>query len=116
MADRLRRSRLLLAFAAVYILWGSTYLAVALAVQSMPPFLLMGIRSVAAGAILLSVAQLRNPRRPSARAWAAAAASGILLFVGCHGALAYAQERVPSGLAAVVLATVPFWIVLINFV
>jgi drug/metabolite transporter (DMT)-like permease len=107
---------LLAAFAAVYILWGSTYLAIALAVRSIPPFLMIGLRSVAAGAILLGLAQVRNPGLPRARVWASAAASGILLFGGCHGTLAYAEEYVPSGLAAVMLATIPFWIVLIKFV
>jgi drug/metabolite transporter (DMT)-like permease len=116
MTERIDRGRLLAAFAAVYILWGSTYLAVALAVQSIPPFLLIGVRSLAAGAILLGLAQIRNPGLPPARAWASAAASGILLFGGCHGTLAYVQEYLPSGLAAVMLATIPFWIVLIKFV
>jgi drug/metabolite transporter (DMT)-like permease len=115
MSEPIGRGRRPAAFAIVYIVWGSTYLAVALAVQSIPPFLLIGIRSLAAGAILFAVAQVQNPRWPSARAWALAAASGILLFGGCHGALAYAQETVPSGLAAVMLATIPFWIVLIKF-
>jgi len=108
------RGRLLAAFAVLYVVWGSTYLAVALAVQSIPPFLLIGIRSLAAGAILFALAQARNPAMPSPRAWALAGTSGLLLFGGCHGALAYAQETVPSGLAAVMLATIPFWIVLIK--
>jgi drug/metabolite transporter (DMT)-like permease len=110
------RASILGAFAAVYILWGSTYLAIALAVQSIPPFLMIGVRSIAAGAILFGLAQFRSPGLPPARAWASAAASGILLFGGCHGTLAYAEKYVPSGLAAVMLATIPFWIVLIRFV
>jgi drug/metabolite transporter (DMT)-like permease len=116
MTERIGRDQLLAAFAAVYILWGSTYLAVALTVQSIPPFLLIGVRSFAAGAVLLGLSQVRNPGLPPARAWAPAAASGILLFGGCHGTLAYVQGYVPSGLAAVMLATIPFWIVLIKFV
>ena len=110
-----RRGPVLAAFAAVYVLWGSTYLAIALAVQSIPPFLMIGVRSIAAGAILFAFAQLRRPGFPPARAWASAAASGVLLFGGCHGALAYAEKYVPSGLAAVMLATIPFWMVLIKF-
>jgi drug/metabolite transporter (DMT)-like permease len=74
----------------------------------------MGARSIAAGAILLAIEQVRRPGFPSRRAWASASVSGLLLFVGCHGTLAYAQQYVPSGLAAVMLATVPFWIVLLN--
>lgn len=108
------RSRLIAAFAAVYLIWGSTFLALALGLQSIPPLLLMSARSIGAGAILLAIEQARRPGLPPGRAWASAAVSGLLLFVGCHGALAYAQQYVPSGLAAVMLATVPFWIVLLN--
>jgi drug/metabolite transporter (DMT)-like permease len=115
MTERIRRGRLFWTFAAVYILWGSTYLAIALGVQSIPPFLLIGARSLAAGTILLGLAQLQHRGAPSARAWASSAASGILLFGCCHGALAFAEKFTPSGLAAVMLATVPFWIVLLKF-
>jgi drug/metabolite transporter (DMT)-like permease len=114
----LARIRLFAAFAAIYLIWGSTFLAVALGLQSIPPLLLMGARSIAAGAILLAIEQVRRPTSPpglsSGRAWASAAVSGLLLFVGGHGALAYAQQYVPSGLAAVMLATIPFWLVLLN--
>ena len=110
------RAQTLGAFAIVYILWGLMYLAIAVAVQSIPPFLLIGVRSLTAGAILLGFAEFRNPGMPPARAWASAAASGILLFGGCHGTLAYAEKYVSSGLAAVMLGTIPFWIVLIKFV
>jgi drug/metabolite transporter (DMT)-like permease len=109
------RALTLAAFAAVYILWESTYLAIAVGVQSIPPFLLIAVRSLAAGAILFGFAQFRGPGMPPLRAWSLAAASGLLLFGGCHGSLAYAEKYVSSGLAAVMLATIPFWIVLIKF-
>ena len=114
--NRSNRPRVLVvgAFSAIYVLWGSTYLAIAIAVQTIPPFLLIGIRSLGAGAILLGVAQLQKPGMPPVRAWALAAASGILLFGGCHGTLAYDEKSVSSGLAAVMLATIPFWIVRIK--
>jgi drug/metabolite transporter (DMT)-like permease len=73
-----------------------------------------GPGSPAAGVILLGFAQLQRRGLPPARSWALAAASGVLLFGGCHGTLAYAENYVSSGLAAVMLATIPFWIVLIK--
>ncbi len=110
-----RRVRFVAAFAAIYILWGSTYLAIALGLRSVPPLLLMGGRSVLAALVLLGFSQLRNPGCPPAREWLLAAIGGLLLFAGCHGTLAYAEQYVPSGLAAVVLATIPFWIATLNF-
>lgn len=106
---------LLAAFAAIYVVWGSTYLAVAVTVKSIPPFALMGIRSILAGTVLLAVALLRR-EKPSWYDWRLAAASGLLLFVGCHGLMAVAQTRVASGVAAIMLATVPFWIVLCKLI
>ena len=115
--DRLlERGGFVAAFAAIYGIWGSTYLAVALGLKSLPPFLLMGARTFVAGVILFSFEQLRRPGLAPTSTCALAVLSGVLLFVGCHGAMAYAQQHVPTGLAAVMLATVPFWIVLINLV
>jgi drug/metabolite transporter (DMT)-like permease len=102
------------AFAALYILWGSTYLAVAEALRTIPPFLLMGTRSVAGGVILLLCARLAGGRMGTVKSWIHATIYGALFFVGCHGVLACAQQRTPSGLAAVVLATIPFWITLLK--
>jgi drug/metabolite transporter (DMT)-like permease len=85
------RIQIIGAFAAVYLIWGSTFLAVALGLQSIPPLLLMAARSIAAGIILLAIEQVRRPGFAPGRAWASAAASGLVLFVGCHGTLAYAQ-------------------------
>ncbi len=115
MVGRIARGPVIVAFATIYAIWGSTYLALALALQSLPPFLLVGARSVAAGLILLGIERSRSGALPPAGAWMPAALGGLLLFVGCHGSLAYAQQYVPSGLAAVMIATVPFWFVLLNF-
>jgi len=100
------------AFAAIYLFWGATYLAVAVALRSIPPLMLMATRSIAGGLILLACVKLAHRPTGSPRTWAFAAACGVLFFVGCHGVLAHAQQRVPSGLAAVLLATIPFWIVI----
>jgi drug/metabolite transporter (DMT)-like permease len=102
------------AFSAIYLLWGGTYLAIALGLQSIPPFLLVGSRSILGGALLFALSSLRGSATHPWRDWWHAAISGMLLFVGCHGALAYAQRFIPSGLSAIILATIPFWIVLTN--
>jgi|tagenome__1003787_1003787.scaffolds.fasta_scaffold20949547_2 drug/metabolite transporter (DMT)-like permease len=104
------------AFAALYVIWGSTYLAVAEALRTMPPFLLMGTRSIAGGVILLACARLAGGRMATLKSWIHATIYGALFFVGCHGVLAYAQQRAPSGLSAVLLATIPFWIALLKAV
>lgn len=102
----------LAAFAAIYLIWGSTYLAVAVAVKTIPPFALVAARSLLAGGLLLGVALLRQEKISLLRDGPVAAASGLLLFLGCHGLLSYAQTRIASGVAAIILATIPFWIVL----
>ena len=107
--------RILAAFAATYIFWGGTFLAVAVALPSIPPFLLMGSRSLAGGVILFAYAKYRGARTP-APLWLIAGGCGLLLFVGCHGVMAFAQQRVPSGVTAIILATIPFWIAIIGFV
>jgi drug/metabolite transporter (DMT)-like permease len=107
--------RVLAAFAATYVVWGSTYLAVSVALTSIPPFLLMGSRSLAGGFILLAYAQRAGAHMP-ARIWVTAGTCGLLLFVGCHGVMAFAQQRVPSGVTAIILATIPFWIAIAGFV
>ena len=109
-----RRFLIIGSFAAIYLLWGSTYFAIALGLQSMPPFMLMGIRSLCGGLILIGLGG-RDAIHASGRTWLNAGLCGLLFFVGCHGILAFAQQRVPSGIAAIVLATIPFWIVLIDF-
>ena len=101
------------AFAVIYLVWGTTYLAIALALPAIPPFLLMGSRSMFGGGLLFAAAWLGS-RTVDAATSMRAAICGTLWFVGCHGTLAYAQQRVPSGLAAVLLATTPFWIALIG--
>ncbi|WP_258589578.1 EamA family transporter [Mesorhizobium sp. AR02] len=102
---------ILFGFAAVYLIWGSTYLALALALQTIPPFALMGARSIVGGLLLLAYSSMSGGDRGSAKSWLRASVCGVLFFVGCHGVLAYAEQRVPSGLAALLLATMPFWII-----
>jgi drug/metabolite transporter (DMT)-like permease len=116
MHQRTDRLKIAGAFAAIYLLWGGTYLAIALGLRSIPAFLLIASRSLLGGVVLLLIAYFRAPGLRSPIDWGRAAVGGTFLFIGCHGALAYAERQVPSGLAAVLLATIPFWIVLVNSV
>src|SRR5688572_9351860 len=109
------RLKLLGAFFLIYFVWGSNFLAIRYALESIPPFLLMGVRSLLAGLCLYAWARLRGAERPARRHWRAAAAVGVLLFLGCHGLLAWAQRSVPSGVAALGLATIAIWMTLLDW-
>jgi drug/metabolite transporter (DMT)-like permease len=109
------RARLLVAFAAVYTVWGSTYLAIRFAVETLPPLLMAGARFVIAGAILLLWARLREPSGPTRRDWTTGLVSGALLLLGGNGAVVWAEQRVPSGIAALLVAVVPLWMVLLDW-
>ena len=109
------RGRLLAAFAAVYLIWGSTYLAIRYAVATLPPLLMAGARFLIAGSILLLWARLREHSRPTRRDWITGLVSGALLLLGGNGAVAWAEQRVPSGIAALLVAVVPLWMVLLDW-
>lgn len=81
----------------------------------MPPLLMMAVRSLIAGALLFLWARLREGERPAPGQWPAAAAVGTVLFLGCHGLLAWAEQTVPSGVAALPLATIPVWMTLLDW-
>jgi drug/metabolite transporter (DMT)-like permease len=103
--------RLLLSLAAVYVIWGSTYLAMRIAViEGMPPLLMASVRFVAAGLVMLMIAKRRGTAIPAPRAWLRVLPIGALLFLGGNGLVAVAQITVPSGGAAVVCATMPLWV------
>ncbi len=109
------RLKLAAAFAAVYIIWGSNFLAIRYATEAMPPFLMMAVRSMLAGSLLVAWARVREGVRPSRAHWGPAAAVGTLLFLGCHGLLAWAEQTVPSGLASLPMATTPVWLALLDW-
>lgn len=109
------RAQLVLAFAAIYVLWGATYLAIRYAVEAIPPFLMIGTRSVVAGVLLAAILPGGDLRRCSRRHWCSAAVSGALLFLGCHGLLSRAEQSADSGVAALVLATIPAWMAIFWF-
>ena len=104
---------LVAAFAAVYLIWGSTYLGIRYAVETIPPLLMMGIRHLTAGTLLYAWTRSRGTPAPRLREWFYPALIGTLLFLGGHGSLAWAEQHVPSGIAALLVATLPMWIVVL---
>ncbi|HWJ43972.1 MAG TPA: EamA family transporter, partial [Gaiellaceae bacterium] len=110
------RARLIAAFAAVYVIWGSTYLAIRFAVETLPPLLMAGARFILAGSILMLWARLRERGAwPSAQDWLTGLVSGALLLFGGNGTVVWAELRVPSGIAALLVAVVPLWMVLLDW-
>ena len=107
--------RIVLAFAAIYVIWGSTYLAIRFAVETLPPFLMLATRFGVAGLLLYGWLRLRGMSRPPAVEWAGSAAVGGLLLVGGTGAVAWAEQWIPSGLAALIVTIVPVWMVLLDW-
>lgn len=107
--------RLVTSFAAVYILWGSTYLAIRFAVATIPPFLMAGARHLIAGAILYPLARTRTGERPTRANWSAATLVGVLLLFGGNGGVCWAEQIVPSGVTALLVATVSLWMVAIDW-
>jgi drug/metabolite transporter (DMT)-like permease len=105
------RWKIAIAFFAVYVCWGMTYLAMRVAVVDIPPHLLSGSRFVVAGLMLYAWTRLRGEAPPTARQWRWAVLIGGLLLLGGNASVAWAEERVPSGLAAVLIAVAPIWMV-----
>ncbi|MBA2458011.1 MAG: EamA family transporter [Gemmatimonadales bacterium] len=103
------------AFAAIYILWGATFLALRYAVAEVPPLLTIGIRCAGGAAVLFAWLSWRGQLTVApATQWRIALAAGVLLFVGGHGLLAWAAQRVPSGEAALLMTAIPLWLVLLD--
>jgi len=104
-----------LALGALYLIWGAIYLAVRVAVHFWPPFLLMGARFFLAGGLILLWARLRGTPWPTERReWLSAGTVGLLMVTGANGGVAWGVERVDSGLAAVLIATVPLWLIVLE--
>ncbi|MEM7483146.1 MAG: EamA family transporter [Acidobacteriota bacterium] len=104
----------LTAFALIYIIWGSTYLAIRFAVETIPPFTMAGVRFLFAGAILYAWSAWRGAGRPTRTHWRSAAVIGTLLLVTGNGLVSWAEQYVASGVAALIVATVPMWMVLLE--
>lgn len=104
--------RVVAALAVVYVVWGSTYLAIAVAIETLPPFLMAALRFGLAGVALALWTARRGDwagQRPDRRQWAAATVTGGLMLVGGNGAVTWAEQHIDSGVAALLVATVPLW-------
>ncbi|TWT44654.1 putative inner membrane transporter YedA [Phycisphaerae bacterium RAS1] len=117
------RWKIIVAFAALYVIWGSTYLAIRVAIESLPPFLMAGTRFVLAGGLMALWACWRGAPPPTARQWRSAVIIGALLLVGGNGGVVWActppagasAPRVPSGLTALLVASTPVWMALFDW-
>ncbi len=106
--------KILLAFATIYFVWGSTFLAIRVGVREVPPFLLAAMRFTIAGVVLYVWMRLKGIPGPTRREWVSATLLGAIIFLVDYGALFWAEQRVPSGIAAVVLATIPVFIAILD--
>ena len=106
--------KIVLAFAAIYLIWGSTYLAIRFAIETLPPFSMAAVRFIVAGGILYAIARPRTDR-PTGLNWLSTGIVGTLLLVGGNGAVVWAEQWVPSGLTALILATIGLWMVLFDW-
>jgi drug/metabolite transporter (DMT)-like permease len=113
-AGRPARWKILLAFFIIYFVWGSTYLGIRVGVREVPPFLLAAVRFTLAGAVLYGWMRLKGAASPTAKEWRAAFLLGTLMFLIDYGSLFWAEQRVPSGLAAVILASIPLFITVLE--
>ena len=114
-AAKRQRTRVLLAFAAVYVIWGSTYLFIKYAIESIPPFMLGATRFVVAGALLYAIALWRGGRHAGPRDFRLAMLTGVLMLGMGNGAVVWSEQTVPSGVVALIVSAVPIMIVLIDW-
>ncbi|HYC33918.1 MAG TPA: EamA family transporter [Gemmatimonadales bacterium] len=109
------RAKVAAAFAAIYLLWGATFLAIRYAVAEVPPMLTIAVRCLGGAALLYLWLLLRGERPSTApRQWRTALVAGVFLFLGCHSLLAWAEQRVSSGEAALLMTSIPLWLVLLS--
>jgi drug/metabolite transporter (DMT)-like permease len=99
----------------IYVVWGSTYLAIRFGVETMPPFLMAGTRFLVAGGILYGWLRLRGAARPAAADWKSALVLGALLLLSGNGLVTWAEQWLPSGIAALIITTTPLWMMLFEW-
>jgi drug/metabolite transporter (DMT)-like permease len=110
------RLRVVAAFAAIYVIWGSTYLAIRIAVETFSPFLLGAMRFLIAGGGPYLILKLLGTAEPTPRQWIHGAAAGGIMLVGGNGLVNWAEQRVPSNLAAPVIASAPVWFMFFDWI
>ena len=110
------RAQIIAAFASIYVIWGSTYLAIRYAVETIPPFVMGGVRFLISGTILYLWSRYRGAPRPTRIHWRNATVAGGFLLLGGNGAVIWAEQFVPSGLTALLVSILPFWLVIIEWV
>ncbi|WKZ47903.1 MAG: EamA family transporter [Anaerolineales bacterium] len=108
------KTKIWIALLALYIVWGSTYLAIRFAVETIPPFLHAGMRFLISGLILIAWRRAAGDEMPTRVQWKSVAIIGTLLLLGGNGLVSFAEQRIPSGVAALIVGTVPLWLVLIE--
>ena len=106
------KTKIWTALIALYIVWGSTYLAIRFAVETIPPFMMAGLRFLIAGAILFTWRRAAGDPMPTKQQWISTAIVGGALLLGGNGLVSWAEQRVPSGIAALMVSTIPLWLVL----
>ena len=116
MSGKPQHLQIILAFATLYLVWGSTFLAIRVGVQAVPPLLFAALRFFTAGAILFAYTRSRREPLPTSRQWVSIAVLSALIFLLNYGLLFWAEQRVPSGIAAVMLATIPAFTALAEIV
>lgn len=109
------RLKLVAAFAALYLIWGSTYLGIRVAIETIPPFLMAGGRFLVAGVLLYAWCRWKGMPSPSWQAWRVPAVTGAFLLLGGNGGVVWAEQFVPSSLAALLVAITPLWLVLLDW-
>ncbi|HEY8851811.1 MAG TPA: EamA family transporter [Gemmatimonadaceae bacterium] len=112
---RASRAQIIAAFASIYTIWGSTYLAIRYAVETTPPFIMGGVRFLVSGALLYIWARYRGAPTPTRLHWRNAIIAGGFLLLGGNGAVVWAEQFVPSGLTALLVSILPFWLVIIEW-
>ena len=110
------RVKIAFAFCAIYLIWGSTFLATRYAVKTIPPFFVSGSRFFLAGVVLFLFARTREREPITARMWGSAAALGAMFFFICHGGVSWAAQHVPSGVSALLMSSISMWTAIIEIV